>query len=114
MMIVALIGLLYTAGFYLLLRRSLVKAAIGVLLLGHAANLLIFVSGGLSAGVPIIPAGASALVHPYPDPLPQAIILTAIVIGLGISAYLLALIHRTADLFGGDDIDNLREETEVE
>ena len=114
MTIVALIGLLYTAGFYLLLRRSLVRAAIGVLLLGHAANLLIFVSGGLSTGVPIIPDDGIARVHPYPDPLPQALIPTAIVIGLGISAYLLALIHRTSKLFGGDDIDNLREETEVE
>ena len=114
MTIVALIGLLYTAGFYLLLRRSLVRAAIGVLLLGHAANLLIFVSGGLSTGLPIIPSDANSLAPPYPDPLPQALILTAIVIGLGISAYLLALIHRTAELFGGDDIDNLREETEEE
>ena len=114
MTIGALIGLLYAAGFYLLLRRSLVRAAIGVLLLGHATNLLIFVSGGLSTGVPIVPDNANALVQPYPDPLPQAMILTAIVIGLGVSAYLLALIHRTAQLFGGDDIDNLREETEVE
>ncbi|MBN2325536.1 MAG: NADH-quinone oxidoreductase subunit K [Candidatus Omnitrophica bacterium] len=110
MIIASFIGLLYIAGFYLLLRRSLVRAAIGALLLGHAANLLIFVSGGLSAGAPIIREGEDSLISPYPDPLPQALVLTAIVIGLGVSAYLLALIHRTAEIAGGDDMDDLKEE----
>ena len=71
-------------------------------------------AGGLSTGVPIIPDDANSLDPPYPDPLPQALILTAIVIGLGVSAYLLSLIRRAAVLFGGDDIDRLREEVDIE
>ena len=110
MILATLIAALYVGGFYLLLRRSLIRSAIGVLLLGHAANLLIFVSGGLSKGLPLIAEGEYALSTPYPDPLPQALVLTAIVISLGVSAYLFALIRRTTELFGRDNIDDLREE----
>lgn len=110
MAISGLIGVLYAAGIFLLLRRSLIKATMGILLLGHAANLLILVAAGYMPGVPVIRPGDSVLQEISPDPLPQALILTAIVIGLGVGAFLIALIYRTALCFGGDDLDSLRDE----
>ena len=76
------IGVLYAAGFYLLMRRSMVKLILGLVLLGQATNLLIFTLGGLMRGrAPIIGPEATQLTAPYADPVPQALILTAIVIG---------------------------------
>lgn len=101
-----MIGGLYSAGFYMLMRRSIVKIIIGVSLLGHASNLLIFSSPGLVQGrPPIIPADAQTLASPHADPLPQALVLTAIVIGFGIQAFALALIKRVFDATGTDDLD---------
>lgn len=101
-----LVGALYAAGLYMMMRRSIVKILIGISLLGHAANLLIFSSAGLVRGrPPIIPADAEALASPHADPLPQALILTAIVIGFGIQAFALALIKRVFDATGTDDLD---------
>ena len=96
-------GCLVTAGCYLLLRRNLVKLLFGLVLLGHAANLLIFTLGGLVRGAAsVVPPGASAPRHESADPLPQALVLTAIVIGFGMTAFLVALALRAlADL--GDD-----------
>jgi multicomponent Na+:H+ antiporter subunit C len=110
MILALLIGTMYAVGFYLLLRRSLVRLIIGVLVLGHASNLLIFVSAGVSNGVPIIPLTDTVLSAPQPDPLPQALVLTAIVIGLGVSAFLLALVRRVSLLYDGDDLDSLGDE----
>ena len=106
------VGVLYAAGVYLLLRRSLVKLVIGLVLLGHAANLLIMAAGmaagRVSAGVPpIIPAAATALTPPHADPLPQALVLTAIVIGFGVQAFALVLLKRTYQVAGTDDLDEL-------
>jgi len=102
------VGVLYAAGVYLLLRRSLVKLVIGLVLLGHAANLLIMAAGRVSAGVPpIIPAGATALTPPHADPLPQALVLTAIVIGFGVQAFALVLLKRAYQVAGTDDLDAL-------
>ena len=85
------IGILYGAAFFMLLRRSIVKLVIGLILLSHAANLLIFTAGGLFKGTsPIIEPG----LIPALDPLPQALILTAIVIGFGVTAYMVMLLYR--------------------
>lgn len=103
------IGGLYAAGVYMLLRRSLVKILIGLALLGHAANLLIFTSAGLRRGQPpVMPAGETVLTAPYADPLPQALVLTAIVIGFGLIAFALALAYRTYKAVGTDDLDQMR------
>jgi len=76
------VGALVAAGLYMMMRRSMMKLVIGLSLLSHAANLLIFTAGGLKrAAVPVIPEGHKELARPYADPLPQALILTAIVIG---------------------------------
>ncbi len=103
------IGGLYAAGLYMMMRRSIVKLIIGLALLSHAANLLIFTAGGLTrARPPLIPEGADAPLAPFADPLPQALILTAIVISFGVLAFALVLIHRTYQTVGTDDLDEMK------
>jgi multicomponent Na+:H+ antiporter subunit C len=103
------IGGLYAAGIYMMLRRSLVKLLIGLALLSHAANLLIFTAARLTrAGVPIIGMEQKVLEAPYADPLPQALILTAIVISFGVTAFALALSYRAYKSIHTDDLDRLK------
>ena len=108
-LLAVVIGVLYAAGLYLVMRRSVVKLVLGLALLGHAANLLIFTAGRLSrAAAPIVPPGAERLVPPHADPVPQALILTAIVIGFGVQAFALVLVKRAHRQTGTDDLDALR------
>ena len=103
------IGLLYACGVYLILRRSIVKVIMGVFVLSNATNLIIFLSGGIKrSGAGFIAEGAE-MVDPatISDPLPQALILTAIVIGLGIAAYILALKYRYFEITETHDLDQL-------
>ena len=103
------IGGLYAAGIYLLLRRSLVSVILGLSVLGNAANLMIFTSGGLTRGVPpVIPADATEMTGQFADPLPQALILTAIVIGFGVLAFTAVLTHRVHQNIDTDDLDALK------
>lgn len=103
------VGALYACGIYLLMRRSLVKLVVGLALLGHAANLLIFAVGRLTPGVPpIVAPGAAALIEPVADPVPQALILTAIVIGFGVQAFALVLLRRTWTRLATEDLDTLQ------
>ncbi len=103
------IGVLYAAGLYMVMRRSRVKLVFGLALLAHAANLLIFTVGGLTrGGTPIVPGGAQAPLPPFPDPVPEALVLTAIVIGFGVQAFVLVLIKRAHGETGTDDLDSLR------
>jgi multicomponent Na+:H+ antiporter subunit C len=96
-----IVGVLVATGTYLLLQRGLVRMILGFVLIGHAANVLLVVSGGIALrGVPI--AGQPG---PPADPLPQAFALTAIVIGFGITAFLLAIAFRSPDKFGDDDLE---------
>ena len=87
-----LIGGLYTAGVYLLLDRSLTRVLLGFLLLGNATNLLLLSSGGAAGLAPFV-GGTEP--EEMSDPLPQALILTAIVITFGVAAFVLAIIHRS-------------------
>ncbi|MCG8349207.1 MAG: Na+/H+ antiporter subunit C [Chloroflexales bacterium] len=104
------IGALYAAGIYMILRLSLVKVIIGLMLLGHGTNLLIFTSARLTRGAPpLIAPDANALVAPYADPLPQALVLTAIVIGFGVQAFALVLFKRAYQSVGADDLNQLRD-----
>lgn len=101
------IGLLFGCGFYLLLRRSLIQVLFGLGLLTNAVNLLIFVSARLTRGEPpFVEGGQSGLVAPYADPLPQALILTAIVITFGVTAFLLALAYRSWALTHDDEVQD--------
>ncbi|HUE72387.1 MAG TPA: Na+/H+ antiporter subunit C [Pirellulaceae bacterium] len=103
------IGCLYAAGTYMMLRRSLFKLILGLVLIAHGANLLIFVAGKPSgAQPPIVAPGASQPPAGFADPLPQALILTAIVISFGVLAFALVLFHRTYQTVGTDDSDDLR------
>lgn len=103
-----MIGTLYGCALYLLLRRSIVKLAVGLILIGNGANLLIFSAGGLVRGrPPLVPEGTSAVAAPYADPLPQALILTAIVISFGVLVFAVALIYQTYRALATDDLDDL-------
>ncbi len=103
-----IVGSLYAAGVYMIRRRSLVKLIIGLGLLGHASNMLIFSMGELVRGnPPLIPEGLTAPIAPFADPLPQALILTAIVIGFGAQAFAIVLIKRVYQRVGTDDMDQL-------
>jgi multicomponent Na+:H+ antiporter subunit C len=103
------VGALYAAGIYMLLRRALVKLLIGLVLLGNAANLLIFAAAGLTRGRPPLIAAAAAPAGPVADPLPQALILTAIVIGFAVTAFALVLGYRFHQTVKVVDLDRLRE-----
>jgi multicomponent Na+:H+ antiporter subunit C len=104
-------GVLYAAGIYLMLRRRLAQLIIGFGLLSNGTNLLIFTAGGLTrARPPVLPDGANTLVAPYADPVPQALILTAIVIGFGLTAFSLVLAHRVHSTVGTDDVDDVGRE----
>ena len=104
-----LVGILFGAGFYMLLRRSLVKLAIGLSLIAQATSLLIITVAGVTRGLPpIIPIGETALAAPYADPLPQALILTAIVISFGVQVFALVLIRRSFEAVRTDDLDAMR------
>ncbi len=105
------VGVLYACGAYLLLRRHLIKLVLGIVFIGQASNLLIFTAAGLREGAPaFVPGGAQALAESAADPLPQALILTAIVIGFGLVAFILVLAQRVHRTTGSDDLDDMREE----
>ena len=108
LLLAASIGVLFAGGAFMLMRRSFVRLVIGLALLGHAANLLIFAVARPVAGrPPLLEPGEDALPAPYSDPLPAALILTAIVIGFGIVSYTIVLIKRTYQDLGTDDLEAL-------
>ncbi len=98
-------GVIFACGIYLMLRRSMVRLIIGLSLLTYAVNLLMFSMDSLvTRDAPIIDA---APVEKMADPVPQALILTAIVISFGVSAFTLALAYRASQAVGSDSIDAL-------
>lgn len=108
LLLATVVGILYATSVYLILRRSIVKLILGFGLLGNATNLLIFTIGDVSrVGVPIIPSGEKELTGVFANPLPQALILTAIVIGLASTAFAVVLINRTSQVVGTDDVDQI-------
>lgn len=103
-----MVGILYAAGIYMMLRRSLVKLIIGIILLGNGANLLIFLLGRITKGAPpIIPENASIFAEAYADPVPQALILTAIVISFGLQSFAIVLVKRAHTVVKTDDLDEM-------
>ena len=103
------IGALYAAGLYMMMRRSFVKLVIGLSLLGYASSLLIFTVNGVTRGQPpLVREGMTQPVQPFADPLPQALILTAIVIGFGVQAFALVLFKRTYQSTNTDDLDGIK------
>ena len=103
-----MVGLLYAAGLFMILRRSLVKLFIGLVLLGNGANLLIFLLGRIVKGAPpIIPDGSKVIAGAFADPVPQALVLTAIVISFGLQSFAIILIKRAYQVVGTDDLDQI-------
>ena len=106
---VALVGVFIAVGVYLILSRAPIRMLLGVVVLGNGVNLLILVAGRLTRAVPpIIPRAASAPEGYYANPLPQALILTAIVIGFALFAFFAVLALRTYQAMDADNTDHMR------
>lgn len=103
-----LVGILYSAGIFMMLRRSMVKLLLGLLLIGNGANILIFLMGELTKGKPpIIDSEETHFTGAYADPVPQALILTAIVISFALTAFAIILLKKVYVTTGSDDLDSL-------
>lgn len=104
------IGFFFATAIYLMMQHNLVRIVIGVIILSNAANLLIFTLGRLTrASAPLIPYGEQVPMAEIANPLPQALVLTAIVIGFGLFAFALVLTYRAYKEIGTIDVDELRE-----
>lgn len=103
------VGLLFACGTYMILRRGQIKLILGLGLLSHAVNLLLFGSGTLTRGEPPIFVDKESFAErlqetALADPLPQALILTAIVISFGITAFVIVLVNRRHTLSNTDTV----------
>ena len=105
------VGVLYASGAYLVLRRTLGQLIIGLALLGNATNLLVFTAAGPTRDQAPLLADEITMTT---DPVPQALILTAIVIGFGVLAFFMALAYRAYRTTGSDDLDELTETEAIE
>ena len=112
--LVLLMAVLFGAGISIMLERSLTRVLIGFLLVGNAVNILIYLMSGAPGLAPLLNEGVDP--GEISDPLPQAFILTAIVINLGITAFMLALIYRSWWLAQmgekGDLVDDVADDLE--
>ena len=107
------VGVLFGVGVYLMMRRSMVQLLIGLAMIGNAANLLIFTAGTpVRSRPPLVPEGSTAPPVPHADPVPQALILTAIVISFGVVAFTLALADRAHREVGSDHVAAFRSSDE--
>src|SRR5690606_41680458 len=103
LLLVLLVGIFYSAGIFLMLRRSMVKLLLGLLLLGNGANILIFLTGGLTKGKPPIINGIEkTFTDTYADPVPQSLILAAIVISFALTAFAIILLKKVYETTGSD------------
>ena len=101
LLVASALGLMTASGVYLLLRPRTFSVVLGLALLGYAVNAFIFVMGRLTSGAPPLAGTAEA----YADPLPQALVLTAIVIGFGMTGFLIELALRARQDAGSDHVD---------
>lgn len=103
------VGLFFVAAIYLMLSKHIIRMLLGIALFGNAVNLLIFTAGRIVSDTPpIVPEGMSAPAGITANPLPQALILTAIVISFSFFAFLLVLTYRAYEDLGTDDVDDMR------
>lgn len=99
------IGIIFTVSVYLFLSRSIIRVILGTLLLSHGVHLLPITMSELQRGAPpLLNLDADA----YTDPLPQALVLTAIVIAFGVTSFLLVMAYRTYKEHKTDDLEELR------
>ncbi|MCX7620978.1 MAG: NADH-quinone oxidoreductase subunit K [Acidimicrobiales bacterium] len=107
-------GVLCGCGAYLLMSRQLSRVIVGFGLMGHGVNLVLVLSGGERGEPAFVDAGTTATdVARFSDPLPQAFVLTAIVISFGVVAFLLALAYRSWCLSGADDVEDDLEDRRI-
>src|SRR3954453_22567472 len=104
-------GALYACGIYLILERSLTRVLLGLMLLANATNLLILATGGPVGLAPFFSKDTDPA--SYSDPLPQALILTSIVISFAVTAFMLGIIYRTWVLARQDEIQDDAEDRRV-
>jgi multicomponent Na+:H+ antiporter subunit C len=104
LVLIIVMAVLYACGVYLILERSMTKVLLGFLLVGNATNLLIITMAGKAGLAPIVGDGVKP--EDMTDPLPEALILTAIVITFGVSAFLMALIYRSWRLAKQDSLED--------
>ena len=103
------VGIFFASAVYLMLSKYIVRILLGIAILGNAVNLLLFTSGRLTREVPpIITAGLDTLPPGTANPLPQALILTAIVISFSFFAFLLVLTYRAYQDLKTDNTDEMR------
>ncbi|WP_438975939.1 Na+/H+ antiporter subunit C [Roseicyclus sp.] len=108
-LIAIIVGVLVAASVYLMLARNVLRFLFGMVLISNAANLTIFASGRLTPEAPpLIPDGAYAPVGEVANALPQALVLTAIVIGFGLFAFALTLVYRSYQGLGTLNSDEMR------
>ncbi len=104
-----LVGVFLSVGIYLLLSRSVIRMLIGLTIFGNGINLLIFTAGRVMREVaPIIPLDREVAEGPMANPVPQALILTAIVIGFSMFSFLLVLAYRAYQTLDADNTDTMR------
>lgn len=114
LLITIMAGILFAAGIYCLLRRNMTKIIIGIILMSQAANLLVFTMGGVTAYEPVFADGKTGLVHPeHADPVPQALVLTAIVIGFGLMVFTITLLMRAHAVLKSDDVNEFNQTDEL-
>ena len=109
-LLVVVVVALVTTGVYLLLERSLTRVIIGIVLLGNGVNVLFLIAGGEAGGAPIV---GTTPTEEMSDPLPQAMVLTAIVITLGMTAFLLAMAYRSWQLNRHDEVQDDLEDRRI-
>jgi len=102
------LGIVIAAGTYLALSRDLLRCLIGLVLLGNGINLLLFTSGRLSSSLPPVIGADEMVLGAAANPLPQALVLTAIVISFALLCFSLVLALRIIQLAGSDDLTRLR------
>jgi multicomponent Na+:H+ antiporter subunit C len=105
---VILIGLFFAAAVYLMLSSHIIRIMLGVAILGNAVNLLLFVAGRVTREVPPVILKGEALSMTAANPLPQALILTAIVISFSFFAFLMVLAYRAWQALKTDDTTAMR------
>ena len=110
LVVLVVIAVLVAGGVYLLLERSLSRVLIGIILLSNGANLFMLVVSGPPGGAPIVGLTPEEAMS---DPLPQAMVLTAIVITLGMTAFLLAMAHRSWQLHQHDEVQDDEEDRRI-
>lgn len=109
--LLVLMGVMLAVGIYLMLERSLTRVVLGIILLSNGVNLLLLQTGGRAGRAPLVEEGVEA--QEYFDPLPQALLLTAIVISFALVAFMLALVYRSWVLARQDEVTDDEEDRRV-